>query len=103
IRPESLVVPSLSCVIERCSNHSCQKGSRCPLTRMMYLIRLCSVRMTCFLCKKHTASRRGREEPKVHHRGPYSRESGREPEEHLVLLFRCSSEVRAEAHQSKES
>src|SRR6266699_6594659 len=38
--PESLVIPSLSCVIERCSNHSCQKGSRWPLIRMIYLITL---------------------------------------------------------------
>src|SRR6266550_3912391 len=46
MRPESKVVPSLSCVIERFSNLSCQKGSRCPFTRMTYLIHLCSVWMT---------------------------------------------------------
>src|SRR6266702_4686820 len=44
--PESRVVPSLSCVIERFSNHSCQKVSRCPFTRMMYLMHLCSIWMT---------------------------------------------------------
>src|SRR6266487_1901956 len=46
VESSSSVVPSRSCVIERCSNHSCQKGSRCPFTRMTYLIHLCSVRMT---------------------------------------------------------
>src|SRR5215470_5358717 len=47
--PESRVVPSLSCVIKRFSNQSCQKVSRCPFTRMTYLIRLCSVRMAMLL------------------------------------------------------
>src|SRR6266516_5697800 len=49
--PESRVVPSLSCVIERLSNHACQKVSRCPLTRMTYIIRLCSVRIAILLCR----------------------------------------------------
>src|SRR5437763_7046947 len=46
IELESRVVPSLWCAIERWSNHSCQKASRCPFTRMTYLICWRSGRMT---------------------------------------------------------
>src|SRR5712692_8092307 len=55
--PESRVVPSLSCVIERFSNQACQKVSRCPFTRMTYLIRLCSVRMTFRRLRRRIPSR----------------------------------------------
>src|SRR6266436_5100424 len=51
MEPESRVVPSLSCVIKRFSNQACQKVSRCPFTRMTYLIRLCSVRIAMLLCR----------------------------------------------------
>jgi hypothetical protein len=50
-------VPSLSCVIKRFSNQACQKVSRCPFTRMMYLVRLCSVRMTFRRLRRRIPSR----------------------------------------------
>src|SRR5258708_4140419 len=49
MEPESRVVPSPSCVITRFSNQSCQKVSRCPFTRMTYLMHLCSVRIAVLL------------------------------------------------------
>ena len=75
------VVPSLWCVIERLSNHACQKVSRCPLTRMTYIIRLCSVRMTFSHLRRRIHSGQGEHS---HQKDTFERREEQPEEDQMV-------------------